>query len=50
MPSSFDAMHDQIRPLALLDEPAPTHPTTATGAALASVLLIVLPVLAAALL
>jgi hypothetical protein len=48
MPSSFEALHDQTRPLALLDDHAPRQ--SPTGAALAAVLLIVLPLLAAVLL
>ena len=48
MPTSFDALHDETRPLRLL-EPA-AAPAPGAGVALASLLLIVLPVLAAVLL
>ncbi len=48
MPSSFDALHEETRPLRLLDEPPP--PRVGAGAALAPVLLIVLPLLAVLLL
>ena len=44
MPSSFDALYDETRPLALI-EPAP-QPRLRPAAALASVFLVVLPVLA----
>ena len=51
MPTSFSAMHNETRPLRMLEaetEPAPRP--SAVGATLASLLLIALPVLAAALL
>ena len=48
MTSSFDALHDETRPLRLM-EPEPA-PAAGPGVALASLLLIVLPVLAAVLL
>ena len=48
MPSSFDSFHDETRPLAMLEEPAAARPRP--GVVLASLLLIVLPVLAAVLL
>ena len=48
MPSSFESFHNETRPLAMLDEPAVARPRP--GIALASLLLIVLPVLAAVLL
>lgn len=51
MPTSFGAMHEEIRPLRMLEpthEPAPRP--SPLGATLASLLLIALPVLAAALL
>ncbi len=47
MPNSFDALHEETRPLRLLDEPPPR---VAPGAALASMLLIVLPLVAVLLL
>ena len=51
MPTSFGAMHEETRPLRLL-EPQTQAPLRATplGATLAGVLLIILPALAAALL
>lgn len=49
MPTSFGALHEETRPLRML-EPAPAPRPTALGATLASLLLIALPVLAAALL
>ena len=48
MPSSFESFTDETRPLALLDEPPRAQ--TGAGAALASVLLIVLPLLVVVLL
>jgi len=45
MPSSFDSLQEETRPLALLEEPRSSQ--VSPGVALASVLLIVLPVLAA---
>ena len=48
MPSSFESLHDETRPLVMLDEPAVGRPRP--GVVLASLLLIVLPVLAAVLL
>ena len=51
MPTSFGSMHEEIRPLALLDpEPEPAPRPTPLGATLAGLLLIALPALAAALL
>ena len=51
MPTSFGSMHEETRPLALLEpETDPEPRTSALGATLASLLLIALPVLAAALL
>ena len=48
MPSSFDALQEETRPLRLMaEQPAPSG---RPGVALASLLLIVLPVLAAILL
>ena len=49
MPTSFDALHDETRPLRML-ESATTVPAAGPGVALASLLLIVLPVLAVVLL
>ena len=48
MPTSFDSLHNQTRPLRMLEEPASVD--TRPGVALASLLLIVFPVLAAVLL
>ena len=51
MPTSFGSMHEEIRPLAMLEPEAAQAPrSSALGATLASLLLIALPVLAAALL
>lgn len=48
MPTSFDSLHNETRPLRMLEEPAPVD--ARPGVALASLMLIVLPVLAAVLL
>lgn len=48
MHSSFDALHHESRPLTLMDEPAP--PTSSVGVTLATLVLIVLPLVAVALL
>lgn len=45
MPSSFDSMHDEIRPLRMLEEDS--SPRSPLAVTLASVLLVVAPVLAA---
>ncbi len=47
MPSSFDSMYNETRPLRMLEEPPRRSPLATT---LASVMLVVLPVLAAVLL
>jgi hypothetical protein len=47
MPSSFDAMHDETRPLRMLEEPQGPSPVVVT---LASLMLVLLPVLAVILL
>ena len=51
MPTSFGAMPNETRPLRMLDaEPEPAPRASAIGATLAGLLLMALPVLAAALL
>lgn len=51
MPTSFGSMHEETRPLALLDpNPEPAFRPSPLGTTLAGMLLIALPALAAALL
>ena len=47
MPTSFESMHDETRPLRMLEEPPGPNPV---AVALGSAMLVVLPVLAAVLL
>lgn len=50
MPTSFGAMHEETRPLRLLESEVKARTPHPLGATLAAALLIVLPALAAALL
>ena len=47
MPSSFDSLHNETRPLRMLEEPSRPSPLVVT---LASLMLVLVPVLAAILL
>ena len=50
MPTSFDALYDETRPLRLMEPRPTTAPRPRVGATLATLLLIVAPVLVVALL